>query len=191
MRATAAGQRARGAAVGARCSSWLRPRRSLAAGCCLLSAVCCRRVANIYFTLVAALSLTPYSPVRWAAGAADLQWQQQGLPQQQPHWSRCSNSSEQQQLQQLQRQQRQQACGRSSAAVQPADAAASARARAWCDLLARRSEAAGPLPRLAVLQQQQHPGNRLTPAVAACLCRPSPRRLLPRDAGRGPRSCRW
>jgi hypothetical protein len=24
----------------------------------------CRRVANIYFTLVAALSLTPYSPVR-------------------------------------------------------------------------------------------------------------------------------
>jgi len=27
----------------------------------------CRRVANIYFTLVAALSLTPYSPVRCAA----------------------------------------------------------------------------------------------------------------------------
>jgi hypothetical protein len=35
--------------------------------CCCCCRWCCRRVANIYFTLVAALSLTPYSPVRCAA----------------------------------------------------------------------------------------------------------------------------
>ena len=35
----------------------------------------CRRVANIYFTLVAALSLTPYSPVRCAVVAMQSELQ--------------------------------------------------------------------------------------------------------------------
>lgn len=38
--------------------------------CCTAAAPCLRRVANIYFTLVAALSLTDYSPVRCALQCA-------------------------------------------------------------------------------------------------------------------------